>query len=213
MWKKSNFIDGAIFREDNDFVEIYEIVPYFGRHTGYTIAHGLLNFNEINLKEVMEVFDCVSLSQLKEYLGMDWKQDAILAWFDMTCKNNEDAYRVRRVPFSSYDEALQQMHQIVGNMKDSGKEALEISRVLVISTAHISYKTAKLMDMDAISFGLNSVGDSGYNILIVGWDEYIDMPQDLKNCMKFAAENDCDWLYLDNDAHIVPRLIVYEWPN
>ena len=113
MWKKSNFIDGAIFRKDNGFVEIYEVIPYFGRHTGYTIAHGLLNFNENNLKEVMEAFDCVSLSQLKEYLRMNWKQGTILAWFDMTCKNNQDVYRIIQGLFSFYNEVLQQIHRMV----------------------------------------------------------------------------------------------------
>lgn len=92
------------------------------------------------------------------------------------------------------------MMRLLSGYQEDGERAkeddvrLEISHTLTISTAHISPQTARLMDMDAIRVGFYSAGESGYHILTVGWENYRDtMPEDLKICVKYAAEHGCDW--------------------
>lgn len=207
-WKKSDFLEGAIFREADGFMEIYEVWPD-RNNVGYSISHGLLSFDSINLAEVMETFGCASIPDLKEALGTDWKQIAILAWFDLAFRN-EDTYLVCRGMFHDYNEAVRQMYRMAGCRE--GDEGLEISCILVISTAHISPQTARLMDAGAINAGFYSAYEHGYQLLTVEWENYKDiMPDDLKDCVKFAAEHGCDWLCLNSDANPVPNLPVYEW--
>lgn len=330
-WKESDFIDGAIFREDNGFIEVYKADTYIDTR-GYTIAHGLLRFEEINLKEVLNTFDCISLAELKADLGDDWEHNAILAWFQLECRNDPDAYRVRREsfesyedaakqmhrmagyknkrptkwreagfiedaifreydgfmevykvnsfstgyciyhglvrfedidfmkifqsfdytaveeikadsgsfwmqdamlmwfeiscmaggdtymvrmdPFDSYEEAIQQMHRMVGDMKDGSEKKLNISNILMMSTAHISQKTAELLDKENAGEPICYPKDGGYFILTAGWQDYGDgIPSDLRDCVKFAEQHGCDWLCLDGDAGTVPGLPVYEWSD
>ena len=201
-FKRSDFIERIFFREANGFIEMYRIVS---------------RFCDINLPELLDGFGCKDLNALKEDLGPDWECDAVLAWFDMECQADGRKSRVNSIMMDTYKEAFQMMCQLSGYLGDRKKakgndEGLEISRILTISTEHISPQTARLMDTDAIHAGVYSVGESGYLILTVGWENYDDaMPEDLKACVKFAAGHGCDWLCLDGDAETVEGLPVYEW--
>lgn len=216
-FQKSDFIDGIFFQEVHGFVEMYRIGVEVC-HDGcgeYFLNHGLIRFSDINLLELLEAFDAGDIAGLKEKFGQDWERDAILAWFDMECQSGSGAGRVNLTAFGTYKEAFQMMCLLSGYQEEGKKtedEELEISRTLVISTAHISPQTARLMDDDDIHAGFYSAGESGYNILTVDWEDYSGMmPDDLKACVKFAAEHGCDWLCLDGDARTVPGLPVYEW--
>lgn len=219
IFRKSDFIDGAIFREIGDFTEAYEVIvePGCDHACSCFVAHGLLSIEDVDLRELAAGFDCASVSELKDELGADWKQKAILSWFDMACKNDPAMYRVRQEPFLSCEEAYQWMYRLSGYQDDGeepGKEdqGLEISRILTISTSHISHLTAARMDIEEIQMGFYAAGESGYIIQTVGWENYSnDMPEDLYACVKFAAEHGCDWLCLDGDAVTVPDLPVYRW--
>lgn len=101
---------------------------------------------------------------------------------------------------------------------------MDITKMLTISTAHITKETAKFID--------NVCKDNNLSNLIVydetahyngcteqyGWFIYcnadlsdLNVPKDLLKVMCFARDNDCDWLCLDRDAEIVDSLDKYEW--
>jgi hypothetical protein len=101
---------------------------------------------------------------------------------------------------------------------------MEISKMLTISTCHITKETAKFID--------NVCKDNNLSILIVydksakysdctekyGWFIYcnvalpdLNVPEDLLKVMCFTRDNNCDWLCLDRDGEVVDGLDVYEW--
>lgn len=216
---RSGFIERIFFREVDGFIEMYRIGEElrFDGHNQYFLNHRVSRFCDINLPELLDGFGCKDLDALKEDLGPDWERDAVLAWFDMECQTDRCESRVNSMMLDTYEEAFQMMCQLSGYLEDRKKakgndEGLEISRILTISTEHISPQTARLMDTDAIHAGFYSAGEFGYHILTVGWEDYSDMvPEDLKVCVRFAAGYGCDWLCLDGDAKTVKELPVYEW--
>lgn len=218
-FKRSDFIEHIFFREANGFIEMYRIGEElrFDSHNQYFLNHGVSRFCDIDSTALLDCFGVKDLDALKEDLGPDWERDAVLAWFDIKCQADGCESRVNSMMLDTYKEAFQMMCQLSGYLEDRKKaqgndEGLEISHILTMSTAHISQQTARLMDMDAIHAGFYPADESGYLILTVGWEDYSDvMPEDLKECVKFAAGHDCDWLRLDGDAETVEGLPVYEW--
>ena len=97
---------------------------------------------------------------------------------------------------------------------------MEITKMLTISTAHISRDTArKLSDraycqqMDTAVFEKDRYGWWVYcNSVLeddLGGREWV--PDDLWRCMELANKNSCEWLCLDSDAQIIEGLPVYDW--
>ena len=96
----------------------------------------------------------------------------------------------------------------------------EITKMITLSTAHISEETARKLERD-IKHGTNYVPLPVFNKAEYGWficiSSYLEMlneielPEDLKACCLLATENDCEWLCLDCDGIIVPDLSIYEW--
>lgn len=217
MWMSSNLIEGAIFRKACGFMEVYEVFDEpASAGTGYSVAHGLLNADDIDFKEVEEAFDCTTLQALEAELGPDWREDAVLCWFDMACRNEPDAYRVRRQLFGSYEEAYSWICKMSGYDRDAGsktsEDTLEISYMLTISTAHIRPETSSLLDKDAVGLIVYQAGECGHMVVTTGLEFCREcIPEDLNVCVKYAAEHDCDLLHFDNDAQTVPDLPVYEW--
>ena len=101
---------------------------------------------------------------------------------------------------------------------------MEISKILTISTAHITEETAKFID--------NVCEDNNLSNLVVynksakyiggtaqyGWFIYcnvalpdLNVPKDLLKIMCFTRDNNCDWLCLDRDGEVVDGLDEYEW--
>lgn len=95
---------------------------------------------------------------------------------------------------------------------------MDISKVLTISTAHITEETdRKLQDnseLNLMDLSVYEKGEYGYWIYIDPLDIlmcHANIPEDLLNCIKFARQNDCRWLCLDCDGEVVPELPTYEW--
>lgn len=95
---------------------------------------------------------------------------------------------------------------------------MEISKMLTISTAHITEETADALNKSV--YGLESCIDlcvyekKGYGFFIhipEDWEEKRNIPMDLQACVKLADVNGCIWLCLDRDAETVNQLPVYEW--
>lgn len=79
---------------------------------------------------------------------------------------------------------------------------LEISKILTLSTAHITEATAKLMEhhcrRDEYGFFMST--------------HYVRWPsEDLVEVLKFARANGCDYVNLDRDGPVVDELPVYDW--
>lgn len=95
---------------------------------------------------------------------------------------------------------------------------MDITKVLTISTAHITEETdRKLQDESEVNNMCISVYDKaeyGYWIYIDPYDRLMrneNIPVDLLNCIKLAQQNDCRWLCLDCDGEVVPELPTYDW--
>lgn len=108
--------------------------------------------------------------------------------------------------------------------------ALEIARMLVLSTGHISPKTADQlprghMDMvedvstgasDVPSWGPTFARDEGWLFYVppdkdAFEEQFEDAPKDLKDVLAFARMNECVWCMLDCDGPVVDGLYHYNW--
>lgn len=92
---------------------------------------------------------------------------------------------------------------------------LQIDRMLVLSTAHISSETnEQLQNNQEEQFPLvvYEKGDYGYLILVPEHDEDLHgVPDDLKRVLEFAALHECEWVMLDCDANVITELPTFEW--
>lgn len=97
---------------------------------------------------------------------------------------------------------------------------MEISKILTVSTAHITEKTAKelrnAVEMMGSNIDMCVYEKKGYGFFIHvpdGWECECEIPSDLMDCIKQTRNNGCEWLCLDRDAEIESVLPVYEWSN
>lgn len=98
---------------------------------------------------------------------------------------------------------------------------MEITRMLTISTTHISKETADLLagnyPMNLVPVWEMSVGiydkeEYGWYIYsTVGERIHPSMPEDLAACLRLAHYHQCGVLCLDDDGEIVEGLPVYDW--
>lgn len=99
---------------------------------------------------------------------------------------------------------------------------------MIKSTVHISNETISILKnqyekekVDLVIYDKISPGEfMGLKEILYGWfihipeDEDLEdlrIPEDLRECCKFAKENDCVWLCLDCDGMIVSELPTYDW--
>ena len=103
---------------------------------------------------------------------------------------------------------------------------LEISRMLTISTVHISKKTAERLTFgnphDLKMPAYFEKGDYGWFVFVPRnyldvhsngdhEESYQNAPDDLRDCMREAWLNNCEWLCLDCDGLEVDDLPKYDW--
>ena len=92
---------------------------------------------------------------------------------------------------------------------------MEITKMLTLSTAHITKDTAKLLEVepntDEMQLCVYNKADFGWFIYVNDFLEDRGIPDDLYKCLELAKENDCNWLCLDCDGDVVDELEVYEW--
>lgn len=86
-----------------------------------------------------------------------------------------------------------------------------IGKFLEISTAHISEKSAKILEKDCPPFIRQY--ESGFFITIPSEDiiDDVALPDEVINIIKYAWKNDIQMIILDCDAEIVEDIPVYEW--
>jgi hypothetical protein len=94
---------------------------------------------------------------------------------------------------------------------------LEISKMLTVSTEHITEDTTNFIDDESVDTETNQLivyKEDEYGWFIyTGFDieEVKSIPEDLKKLIKFAKGNDCDWLRIDRDGRLVNGLPTYNW--
>lgn len=92
---------------------------------------------------------------------------------------------------------------------------LEITKMLTLSTAHITDKTKDwLKNKSPDAFEKYLRGEFGWFIFICveDIDEYLaEVPSDLEQVLRFAAAHGCVWVCLDIDGDTVKQLPVYNW--
>lgn len=107
---------------------------------------------------------------------------------------------------------------------------MEISKMLTVSTAHITKGTADFIDeacKDCISSPLivykksanvntkndHFTDDYGWFIYCNVCKPGLNIPKDLLKIMCFTTDSKCDWLCLDRDGEVLdnPYLDIYEW--
>ena len=92
---------------------------------------------------------------------------------------------------------------------------LSIYKYLDLSKAHITPETDEFLRKEAHKdFAEVIVYEKEYGYFVCvppdGFDCY-NIPDDLRNCIEFAKENDCNWIIIDRDAEIIDELKTYEW--
>jgi len=95
---------------------------------------------------------------------------------------------------------------------------MEISKMLTLSTAHITRETAEALGSPPSDHTHEWLEwFSYYDKADYGWwiptnsAELKQLPPDLAACIRFAKSNGCDWLCLDCDGPIENCLPTYEW--
>lgn len=92
---------------------------------------------------------------------------------------------------------------------------MEITKLLTLSTAHIPEDVAKSLETEpeTNNFGL-SVYPFPYGFWIYIPSEIpANTPPPLAACLRFAKENGCTWLQIDQDVAPLAELPVYDWEN
>ena len=93
---------------------------------------------------------------------------------------------------------------------------MEISKMLTISTAHITEETANKLDRE---INENIIGLCVYEKTDFGWfihvpddlEEVVESLRDLCECLLLAKDLGCEWLCLDCDGEVLSYLDTYEW--
>lgn len=89
---------------------------------------------------------------------------------------------------------------------------MEISKMLTVSTAHVSKETAELLENDELDIVIFDKGEYGWFIFLSDEDDYYDnFPVELLKLMNFAKDLCCDWLCLDRDGEVLEYLETFDW--
>lgn len=92
---------------------------------------------------------------------------------------------------------------------------MEISKMLTVSSAHITESTSKLLDNEEQS------SLSVYKKEIYGWFIYLNiedieqqkgsMPEELYNLIALAVKHECSIVCIDHDGTEIEELPTFEW--
>lgn len=133
-------------------------------------------------------------------------------------KNPSDDYAaLRKAILADKDKR----HEII-SASDSRNSAIPedaIVSMLMISTAHITEKTAEIMENGSFeNLAVYAKEQYGFfvpvpagSLLYEGSNYQAELPEDLFACLKYAAEQNCCWLMLDRDYETVSGLPTYDW--
>lgn len=85
---------------------------------------------------------------------------------------------------------------------------IEISKIISISTAHITEQTADLLIKGELEPVVYPKDGCGWFIFVNPDDK---VPDDLCTLMEFARRHNCAWIDMDSTGAVIPFLPTYEW--
>lgn len=92
---------------------------------------------------------------------------------------------------------------------------MEITKMLTLSTAHITEETANKLNYelnnDVMFIAVYAKEDYGWFIYIPEDFEEIDVPDDLMKLLLFAKDLNCGILCLDRDGEVFDYLEKFDW--
>ena len=99
---------------------------------------------------------------------------------------------------------------------------MEISKMLTVTTGHITEETADLLNCDELHIITYDKDGYGWFIFLDAYDinhyynsDDIDddyyVPEELLKLMKFASDNGCEWLCLDCDGDELDGFETFDW--
>lgn len=93
--------------------------------------------------------------------------------------------------------------------------AYESETIITLSTGHISEETTNILDNDELN-GINVYKKGEYGWIIYILDEkqegsLKELPEDLKEVIRFARDKKSKMICLDRDAELVNDLPVFNW--
>lgn len=105
---------------------------------------------------------------------------------------------------------------------NASSENLPVSRLLTISTSHVTHDTFEAMSLDGVKneimlpiYSKTAPGNGeDYGLFVYlepGLINWKKIPEDLAPVLKFCLKNNCDVLCLDSDGMELEELPVYEW--
>lgn len=84
---------------------------------------------------------------------------------------------------------------------------LEIARMLVLTTGHLTHETANKMT----SLPTAIFEKSEYGFFCYVSEDTDELPTDLEACIHYARSRSCEWLMFDCDGPIIDGLPVFDW--
>lgn len=91
---------------------------------------------------------------------------------------------------------------------------LEIDRVLVCTTGHLTASDASDLENEATGLVVHETGEYGWMIWADGQEEesYLEKTSsNLRKLIEFAREHECEWIRFDCDADPIDGLPTYDW--
>lgn len=88
---------------------------------------------------------------------------------------------------------------------------MEVAKMLVLSTAHVTVTTAQELDASeagAISF---PKGKYGWFVYCGDLPDRDDTPAELERAIRFAHNHDFQWIMFDCDGDTIADLPTFEW--
>ena len=89
---------------------------------------------------------------------------------------------------------------------------MRISKILELSTAHLSHETSLAMDHGDFRIARY---DYGYLVYADPWQiahrDVSDFPPDLLDCIALALDNNCTYICFDMDEEPIEDLPTYDW--
>jgi hypothetical protein len=84
------------------------------------------------------------------------------------------------------------------------------SRMLTVSTFHITRATSKTMDSEIIPLAIYPKGDYGWFIYVPDEQPFEGVPEDLGIILEYCLSKGYSWLNIDMDVPLNPNLPNYE---
>lgn len=88
-----------------------------------------------------------------------------------------------------------------------GSEPMNIEKILVLSTGHLSEIVAQRAHIWAPTF----TRDEGWMWAVPSKEHWCGYPSELEDAFKLAVAHDCTWVLFDRDAEKIDELPWHEW--